>query len=631
MKPARIAASILVIVFTFLAGVWVSYHSTATKNTPGGRKILYWHDPMHPGYKSDKPGIAPDCGMQLEPVYEDGGPSGDARPEGLPPDGFQVSAEKQQLIGLRLAAVRRSSGSRAVRSVGRVAADEARLYPITASTGGWITEARPFSTGDFVKKHTVLARLYSPEFVTSVRGLFTILNSIEWYEKSRDQNPGAPARLYQYDVNLQQSKDTLRSQGMSESQLDRLIKTRQIEDIVDIVSPADGFILRRRVAEGLRFNKGDDFYLIADLSRVWILVDVFEQEEKYLRPGARVLVTLPNQGATLHARVSDALPQFDPSSRTLKVRLEADNPGFRMRPEMFVDVEIPASYGPAITAPAEAVLDTGRRKIVFVDRGNGYFEPRQVETGWQMDGAVEVTKGLAEGERIVVSGNFLLDSESRLRLAAAGLPEDYAIDPVCGMGVDPRKAGDKKSTYRGEIYYFCNPDCKAKFEVEPAKYVQVVAEAKDQALERRIQNSEFRIQKSTGKDSGKAEERPKMAKDLVCGMEVNTSAPGVLTSKHMGKTYYFCNPTCKSRFEEDPEKYLLRNSEFRIQKPDGSGEGKAHSKTARDPVCGMDVDITMPGALNAEYQGKTYYFCNPMCKENFLKDPAKYLTKSSEF
>jgi RND family efflux transporter MFP subunit len=616
VKPAKIAVSILVIVITFLAGVWVSYHSTTSKSTPGGRKILYWHDPMHPAYKSDKPGIAPDCGMQLEPVYEDGGPSGDARPDGLPPGAFQVNAEKQQLIGLRLAAVGKSSGSRTVRSIGRVSAEEARIYPIAASVSGWITAARPFSTGDFVKKDTVLARLYSPEFVTSLRGLSTILNSIEWYEKSRDENPGAPARLYQYDVNLQQSKDTLRNQGMSESQLERFIKTRQIEDNIDIVSPSDGFILKRRVAQGLRFNKGDDFYLIADLSRVWILVDVFEQEEKYLRPGARVRVTLPNQGSTLRAQVSTALPQFDASSRTLKVRLEADNPGFRMRPDMFVDVEIPASYGPSTTVPAQAVLNTGKRKVVFVDLGNGYFEPRQVQTGWQMDGAVEITGGLAEGERIVVSGNFLLDSESRLKLAAAGLPEDHAVDPVCGMGVDPRKADEKKTIYQGQTYYFCNPDCKAKFEAEPEKYAQKEAEARNQVSRGRIQNSEFRSQKSMGDDSGTAERRPKTAKDLVCGMDVDTSAPGVLTSRHMGKTYYFCNSTCKSRFDEDPAKYLLENS-----------EGQAGGKTARDLVCGMDVDTSASGVLKADYQGKTYYFCNPSCKESFLSNPAKYLSK----
>jgi YHS domain-containing protein len=240
--------------------------------------------------------------------------------------------------------------------------------------------------------------------------------------------------------------------------------------------------------------------------------------------------------------VSKVLPQFDPLSRTFKVRVEMDNPGYIFRPDMFVDVELPVNLPDSLTVPGSAVIDTGSRKTVFVDRGNGYFEPRRVETGWRFGDRIEITKGLMEGEQIVVSGNFLVDSESRMKLAAAGLPEDHELDPVCGMGVDPKKAGEKKSVYRGQTYYFCNPDCKAKFDAAP-------------------------------------------------------------------------------------EKYRQKNSEVRSQKSEGSGKGQAEGKTARDLVCGMDVDATVSGVLKAEYQGKTYYFCNPSCKETFLNNPAKYLPK----
>jgi membrane fusion protein, copper/silver efflux system len=164
--------------------------------------------------------------------------------------------------------------------------------------------------------------------------------------------------------------------------------------------------------------------------------------------------------------------QFDTISRTLKVRLQADNPGYRLRPDMFVDVEIPVRYEAALTVPSDAMLDTGLRKTVYVDHRNGYFEPRRVETGWRFGDRIEITRGLMEGERIVVSGNFLLDSESRLKAAAMGLPDDAPTDPVCGMSVDSRKAGTLKSDYQGVRYYFCSDSCMHEFSNNPGKYLK---------------------------------------------------------------------------------------------------------------------------------------------------------------
>ena len=188
-----------------------------------------------------------------------------------------------------------------------------------------------------------------------------------------------------------------------------------------------------------------------------------------MRPGMSARVSLADQGLDFSATISHVLPQFDPTTRTLKVRLEADNPGYALRPDMFVDVEFPVQLAAALTVPSEAILDTGLKKIVFVDRGNGLFEPRRVETGWRVGGLAEVTRGLTEGESVVVSGNFLVDSESRMKLAAAGLHDDHETDPVCGMGVDPQKAG-KKSEYKGQRYYFCSDQCKGKFDRNPEQY-----------------------------------------------------------------------------------------------------------------------------------------------------------------
>ena len=203
-----------------------------------------------------------------------------------------------------------------------------------------------------------------------------------------------------------------------------------------------------------------------------MLADIFEREAKFIPLGARAQVRY--QGQTFAAEISDALPAFDPVSRTLKVRLDLDNPAYILRPDMFVDVEMPVQLPAAVTVPADAVLDAGRQNIVYVDRGNGTFEPRPVETGWRFGDLVAITKGLDPGEHIVVSGTFLIDSESRFRSAAASwnqAPPKEVHDPVCGMGVDPGKADRLKGVFQGTTYYFCSESCKRKFEAHPQSYV----------------------------------------------------------------------------------------------------------------------------------------------------------------
>jgi Cu(I)/Ag(I) efflux system membrane fusion protein len=175
---------------------------------------------------------------------------------------------------------------------------------------------------------------------------------------------------------------------------------------------------------------------------------VFEHEARWLHP--KDVVRVVYQGETFSAVVSDVLPIFDAEARTMKMRLDLPNPGYRFRPGMFVDVEFPVSLQSTLTVPADAVVDSGRRKTVFVDRGNGYFEPRQVETGWRLGDQVEILKGLMTGERIVIAGTFLIDSESRMKAAAAGLnPATVETDPICGMEVDPARA---KAAGRTSVY-----------------------------------------------------------------------------------------------------------------------------------------------------------------------------------
>ena len=259
---------------------------------------------------------------------------------------------------------------------------------------------------------------------------------------------------------------------MSETQIQEIERTRVAPTEVRVYAPADGFVIARNISPEQRFDKGTELYRISDIRHVWVLAEIFEKDRDFLKPGTRATVLY--QGRRLEARMSESLPQFDPQTRTLKTRFELDNPGDLLRPDMFVDVEIEADMPVAVTVPADAVVDSGVRKTVYVARGDGYFEARRVETGWRVGDRVQIIKGLMPGERVVVSGNFLLDSESRMKSAAMGI-FNPATDPVCGMEVDRNAAKNagRAVAHNGSTYFFCSDDCKHKFEADPGTYAEV--------------------------------------------------------------------------------------------------------------------------------------------------------------
>jgi Cu(I)/Ag(I) efflux system membrane fusion protein len=394
-------------------------------------------------------------------------------PDSTAPGAVRITPEKQQVIGVRTAVVEKSAVSHAIRTVGRVAPDEKRVYRLVAGTDGWIRETYDNDTGTLVKKDERLASFYSPQFRTTQINYLSVLGSSpdERYDAGRRQAL-APSQLA--TVSIKTYIDALESLGMSEQQIKELASTRQVTDKVFIVAPATGFIIARNVSPGQRFEKGTEWYRIADLTKVWVLADLFRNEAEYVRPGMKVRVTIPETRKTLSAVVSTVLPQFDAASRTMKVRLELDNPGYTLRPDMFVDVEFPVILPSALTAPTDAILDSGLRKTVFVDQGSGLFEPREVETGWRLGNRVEITKGLAAGEKIAMSGTFLIDSESRMELAAAGMVGTLAKDPVCDADVSVNKAekAGRKSKYKDVMYYFSSDECKQKFDNNPQQYTK---------------------------------------------------------------------------------------------------------------------------------------------------------------
>jgi membrane fusion protein, copper/silver efflux system len=299
-----------------------------------------------------------------------------------------------------------------LRLYGRVVAEETRLYTLNVGIDGFIRQISNVTTGSHVRKDEWLATFSAPEARLPIQGYLVALDVLD-----RETTGGASgAALEQARGSVQQSVDRLLTLGMSSVQVEEIARTRQLPTNIRVTAPEDGFVVARRVSIGQKFERGDELYRIADLRRVWILADVFGRDAELVRPGMDAEVSLPGRTRTLRARTSgDVLPQFDQASQSLKVRLEVDNPDFFLRPGMFVDVELPITFPTAIVVPVEAVLDSGVRKTVFVERGPGVFEPRAVETGWRSGGVVEIVTGLASGDRIVVSGTFLLDSESRIR------------------------------------------------------------------------------------------------------------------------------------------------------------------------------------------------------------------------
>jgi len=195
---------------------------------------------------------------------------------------------------------------------------------------------------------------------------------------------------------------------------------RQLPESIDIVAPADGFIFARNISHGQHFEHNMEFYRIADLSRVWVVAEIYEQDAPYLRPGGLAQINLKDEGRQLSAHIADSLPQSEAGGGTVKLRLEVENPKFILKPDMVVDVELPIRLATAVTVPLDALIDSGTHARVYVEHGEGIFEPREVETGRRLGERVEILRGVLPGERVVVQATFLVDSESRLKTPASG-------------------------------------------------------------------------------------------------------------------------------------------------------------------------------------------------------------------
>ena len=425
----KLIAAGLIGLLMFISYVLGRRHSEPATESAHARRILYWVDPMHPSYKSDRPGIAPDCGMQLEPVYADSAPVTGAR--GPVEGAIAIDPASQRLVGIRVAAPEKTSGTHTVRFLGRVVPEDTRTYLVNSGMDGFIRETFNDSVGVLVKKDQKLATSYVGDTLSIASGYLAATAAVPGaVGKDGARTVPFPGAVSKQGVSsIQGYTDRLRNLGLSEAQIRQMAESHQLPETVDIVSPVDGFILGRNITPGQHFDRSTEFYRIADLTEVWIVADVFGSDPQDIHAGTVARVTLSDHRGTFSARVTDALPQVDPATRVLKLRLEAKNPSYLLRPDMFVDVELPVEGPAGVTVPRDAVIDSGHEHRVFVERSTGVFEPRTVQIGWSSGDRIEIVKGLAEGERIVVDGTFLVDSESRLKTPAP-VSDDKTVQPA---------------------------------------------------------------------------------------------------------------------------------------------------------------------------------------------------------
>ncbi len=330
-------------------------------------------------------------------------------PEAAAPT-ITISDEKRQLIGVRTAVAEFRSLDRQIRTVGKVEVDETRLAFVNTKIAGWVKKLFVNFTGDQVVKGQPLLSIYSPDLVTAqeeyllaLRSRTTVTGGIAEVEASQQSLiDSAKRRLFLWDITAEQIA-TIEKTGTTQTEM-------------TIKAPLSGIVLEKMVLDGAYITSGMNLYKIADLSTVWIIADVYEYEIPLVKVGQQARVTLPySSGEVLHATVSFINPVLDPMTRTVKVRIAVRNPGLVLKPDMFVNVEIMASSHDRLVIPRSAVLDSGTRQIVYVEKEPGVFEMRKVTLGVRGETEVEVLKGIKKGERVVTSGNFLIDSESQLQ------------------------------------------------------------------------------------------------------------------------------------------------------------------------------------------------------------------------
>jgi len=401
--------------------------------------------PMHPTYVSDKPGDCPICGMKLVPLEKEEQPAEKPVPkkktmyrstmnpneisdkpgkdsmgmdmvpfeveEGIeaPAVGgriaVRISPERQQLIGVKTEMLKSQPLHKLIKAVGRIDYAEPNVSFVTLKFEGWVENLDVNSTGQLVKKGEPLLDIYSPELVAAQQEYLLAV-------KAKDLTGSSGLSV------LKSARERLKLWDISDRQVEDLERTGEIKKTLTLYAPVSGFVIEKDILLGQKIMAGENLFKIADLSRVWVIGEVYEYELPFVRPGQEAKISLSYfPGETFSGKITYVYPYLNPETRTNKVRIEVNNSDFRLKPEMYANLEIHVNYGTKLAIPVDAIIDAGEKKIAFVDKGDGYLEPREVRLGVKGEGVYEVLEGLAEGEKVVTSANFLVDSESSMKAA----------------------------------------------------------------------------------------------------------------------------------------------------------------------------------------------------------------------
>ncbi len=388
--------------------------SGAATDQATDRKVLYWHDPMVPGQRFDKPGKSPFMDMQLVPVYADEGS-----------DGGKVSIDPriQQNLGIRTAVVTKGSLTSHIKVIGNVAYNERELAILQARANGYVEKLYVKATLDPVHKGEALAELYVPDWIAAQEDFLTA--------KKLAAHEGAGL--------VDAARERMRLAGMTDEQIRRVESIGKVQARLVVASPVNGVIAELGIREGMTVASGALLFRINGLDTVWVNAEVPEDAIAQVRPGNAVEVrTSSLPGVVFKGKINAVLPDVDPATRTVKARIELANPGQQLVPGMFVSVDFsPEVHRDVLLLPSEAVIQTGRRSVAIVAQADGRFVPVDIETGGESRGQTEILKGLESGQKVVVSGQFLIDSEASLRGASLR------------MGNETKPAGNAAATHHG--------------------------------------------------------------------------------------------------------------------------------------------------------------------------------------
>ena len=410
-----VIAVILVILGISFLGKPASHQGHDSSTVSESAKKQMYHCPMHPTYISDKPGDCPICNMKLVPMKE-GAQESSTRMEGQAT--VTITPQQEKLIGVRKEKVIDRSLTRTIRAVGTIVYNAQKMYHINTKIAGWVDKMDCCAlAGKFIEAGTPLFSIYSPDLVVAQQ---EYLSALEMMKKAEEVK--SPEMIKNAGQLVSATRQKLVFWDISEDQIDQIAEDGKPSRTLWITTPGAGFIVGDELHLGQYITPGEMIYKVADTSTIWVEAEIYEYELAYINVDDDVEVGVSAYPADrFMGKIRYIYPFVNPTTRTIKVRVEMDNPEYKLKADMYANVLLKKEVSVKLAVPVEAVMDTGKRRLVFVDKGNGVFEPREVKLGGKFDQYYEVVEGLSKDETVVTSGNFLIDSESKIKSATQNM------------------------------------------------------------------------------------------------------------------------------------------------------------------------------------------------------------------